>query len=118
MEQSEKTVAGLEAELALLRKERTVDTIASVLATATGFGGLIAIVYFLNKTLEALPAGATSADIIDAFPCSTQLSWVLGLGGVIYGLRQRSRTRQRVAHFQARIDKLERSLDPTQSEDS
>jgi len=115
LDQSEKTVAGLEAELALLRKQRTVDTIASVLSTATGFGGLIVIVYFLNRTLEALPAGSSAGDIVAAFPWSTQLAWLLGLGGVIYGLRQRSRTRKRVEHFQERIEKLESAIDPTTS---
>ena len=64
MQESEKTVASLQAELALLRKQRTVDTVASVLSTATGFGALIVIAYLLNRTLEALPEDATAADIV------------------------------------------------------
>ena len=107
------------AENSLLKRQRNVHPIASVLNNLVRWGGLVLISYFIYLSVDALSGQKTVADIGVRFfgeiSISTAVAWIFGIGGAGYGLRQRSLRRETTEKLQGRIKHLEKHYDPGRS---
>ena len=119
MAEHKKSRGQLEAELNFLRNQRAITSWASVLNNLIRWFGLVAIAAFAYMSIDALSGKATSSNINVPFLANLRLRnllpWVLALGAVVYGWRQRDLRKTTVERLQARIRDLERRYDPNRS---
>jgi hypothetical protein len=114
-----KSRAELQAENRLLRRYRQGETVTSIVTTAIRWTGAIAISWIGYLCIQALSGQQTFADIgvsvLADVRISQALAWLLGGGGVAYGLGQRKLRRDTVERLQGRNQRLERERDPRRS---
>ena len=108
----------------ILRKLSLAETITSAWNSTVKWGGLVAISYFVFRTVEALSGTTTFADIgleVRAFAnikISQLAAWFFALCGVGYGLGQRRLRKDTIERLQSRIQRLETEIDPDRSTSS
>jgi hypothetical protein len=114
-----KSVAELRAENRLLRQYRMSEGIVSVFNNLIRWAGAVAIAYFGFRGVAALAGQQTAADIGIKFLAdvrvSEALAWIFGTSGLAYGWRQRKLRRDTVERIQSRVEKYEKSIDPSRS---
>lgn len=114
-----KTRAELEAELRLLRRSRSGDGVVSVINNAIKFGSIVAVFYIIFLMVDALAGKTTDGNIIiefvSKFEVNKWLAYILGGGGVTYGLAQKRLRRNTVQRVQPRVQKLEKKIDKRRS---
>jgi len=114
-----KTVAELQAEVELLKREKAARGWVEVVNNVVKWGGLVLIARYGYLTIDSLAGGRTMADIgIQLFTdirISSALAWVLAGSGIYYGHRQRKLRGDVVERLQRRIRELEERLDPNRS---
>lgn len=112
----QKTRAQLEAENKLLRRRNLASGLASILNNLIRWGGLVAIAYFLYRSVDALAGERTIADIGVNFntkiSVSEVLAWIFGISGIGYGYRQNDLRCTTIERLQGRIRELETHIDP------
>lgn len=112
---SNKSKAELIAENRFLRKDRNASNITTVVIYAIKYGALVAIFYLGYLSVLALAGKHTFADIGVSFlsdvNISVSLAWLLGVGGIFYGMRQRKVRKDTVERLQGRIQYLETQID-------
>ncbi len=112
----QKSRAELQAELRAVRQYRTVDVIGSVLRDVIRWGAVCLCGYWMYRSVAVLAGRVTLADIgirvLGSLRVSEALAWILGVGGVGYGARQRRLRRDTVERLSSRIQILERAIDP------
>lgn len=123
MAKKKKTRQELEIENGLLKRNRGVSAIASVLNNLIRWGGLVAIFYWMYRSVDTLSGKQTDAifdvGIITSITASVAfknvLPWILAFLGVGYGLKQRSLRKTTIERLQDRIRELEKHVDPGRS---
>jgi hypothetical protein len=89
---------------------------ASVANNLIRWGGLVAIFYFIYRSIGALAGNTTVANIgLTVFgdvKLSDVFGYVFGGSGVAYGLAQKRLRRNKTHYLQGRIKDLETKLDP------
>ena len=99
---------------ALLRGE----SIASVLNTLIRWTGLVLIAFFAYRSIDVLAGETTGADIgisvglLASVPVSQAVAWILGAGGMAFGLLERRLRKNTIERLQSRIKSLETQADP------
>lgn len=116
MAAKKRTRAELEAELRLLKRQKTAGTLATVLNNLIRWSALSVIAYFAYRTVASLSGETTTADIGIKLFADVKLSevfaYLFGGGGVVYGVRQRNLRGNTIERLQGRIKSLEKRLDP------
>lgn len=111
--------AQLEAELRVMRRQRTGGALASVLNNLIRWAGVVGIAGFTYLSIDSLAGQTTDADIgvtlIGNIKLSEVFAFLFGGGGVFYGLRQRTLRKSTIERLQNRIRKLEESKDPSRT---
>jgi hypothetical protein len=116
MSRSEKSRAELLAEVSLLRRWRGSGAFASVVNNIVRWGGLVCIVYWIYRSVDALAGNVTTAsiglNIVGDVRLSDIFGYLFGGSGIAYGLSQRHLRRRTIYQLQARIKELEAHIDP------
>lgn len=111
-----KTNAQLNAESQFLRRSRAVEAVTSVLNNLVRWAGAVLIARYGYLSISELAGQTTFADIgvniLSDLRVSQAVAWLLGGGGVAYGLQQRKLRRDTVERLQGRISSFEKALDP------
>lgn len=114
-----KSRAQLEAELRVLRKSRFAEGTVQVLLSLIRWSAIILIARYGYLSIEALAGKSTLADIginfLSDIKVSVAIAWGVGVGGAIYGLKQRKLRRDTVERLQERIQTLEAEKDPART---
>lgn len=109
----------LEAELKVLRRQRSGGAIASVMNNLIRWAGTVAIAGFVYMSIASLAGQTTNADIgvtvIGNIKLSEVFAFLFGGGGIVYGLRQRALRKSTIERLQDRIKKLEAARDPNRT---
>lgn len=110
-----KTYAEIEAELKFLKRSRRSDAIAAVGQAAFKYGAIVGVAYYGYKSVSALAGQATNANLmIELFGNShvaVAIGWTFGIGGIIYGRRQRSLRKDVIERLSGRIAAYEKEID-------
>lgn len=110
-----KTKAQLQTELRSLKATRLSEGWVAVIQSAIRWGALILIARYCYLSVYALAGRVTLADIgISVFgkvEISIAIAWIIGIGGISYGLNQRRLRRNTVERLQRRIQELEKRHD-------
>lgn len=114
-----KSKSQLEAELKVLRQSKVSEGVVQVLSSFIRWGGIVLIVRYGYLGIEALAGKSTLADIgidfLTDINVSVAIAWSVGVGGAIYGLRQRTLRKDTVERLVGRIQEFESSLDPSRT---
>ena len=107
------------AELESGVRIRLIDKIFSTIQYGIMWLSLLGIAGFFYLTVKSLAGTYTFADIgikvIGDFKVSEALSYLFGVGGVGYGLRERKLRRQTTERLTERNVTLEKLIDPTRT---
>jgi hypothetical protein len=116
---SKKSKAELEVENRYLRSALRSDRVAIVLSHAIRHGGVVAVFYFIFRSIEALAGketiAVTIASVIGKAEINNWLAWVLAISFGYYGRRQKQLRRKVTERLQERIKSLENKLDKNRS---
>jgi hypothetical protein len=116
---NKKSKSQLEAELRVLKKSRFAEGTVQVFLSLIRWGAIVLIVRYGYLSIEALAGKDTFTDIVINFlsdiKVSVAISWSVGAGGAIYGLKQRKLRRDTVERLQGRIKLLESEKDPSRT---
>lgn len=108
-----------EAELQYAYRCRVVDTVGATIQTAIPWLGMTAIAGFLYLSVDSLAGKHTFADIgmaiLSDIKISEMVAYILGGGGVLYGIKYRRLKGDNVQRTADRIAELEKRLDPNRS---
>lgn len=119
--ETRKTYEELEAENRILRSTDKALILAPIAINFIRWGGLCVISYFGYAAIAALSGKVTLSSIginfLSNVSVSSSLAWLLGGGGIIYGLRER-KLRQRTVLRMDRIPELETNIDPDRTSSS
>lgn len=114
-----RTKAELEAENRLLKQARGAQGIVSVINNVVKWGVFAWIFYCADHIVASLAGKTTSSNIAFSFITDLKMnqffSYVIGGGGVVYGLSQRSLRRKTTERLHGRIQELETRIDPGRS---
>jgi len=112
----EKSKAELLAENRYLRRTNTAQAIASIVNNAIRWTGVVFISWCGYQSINAMAGKQTAASILISLfgnlTVSQSLAYILGAGGVIYGLSERKLRQGTVKRLQKRNQDLEGRLDP------
>lgn len=101
----------LNATLQAMHAAQGAESLAQVVGTTVRWGCASVMAYFVYLSVGALAGKTSLADIGVRFlgdvSINMMLSWAVSLGGVVYGLRQRSLRRTVLRHLQRRTRELE-----------
>jgi hypothetical protein len=110
-----KTYEELEAENRVLRSTGVAMALAPVAINIVRWAGACVIAYFGYASIASLAGKTTLSAIginfLSNVTISNSLAWLLGGGGIIFGVRQR-RLRRQIARRLERIPQLEAAIDP------
>lgn len=102
-----------------MSRVRMAEILGKVAIALIQWGGLALIALYTFKSVEALSGRHTAADIgiklLANVTISKGLAYLLGVGGVGYGLRQRGLRRTTVERMHRRVRELEARHDPKRS---
>jgi hypothetical protein len=116
---TKKTRAQLEAEIQILRSDRSAQGVYSVVKELVRWGAMVLIAYFGFRSLEVLAGKTTSSNIfinlLTDLRANSYFAILFGGGGVFYGYRQRKLRRDTAERLQTRIKDYELKLDPKRS---
>jgi hypothetical protein len=111
-----KTLADYKAENRILRRTHISVSIASVINTLIRWAGIVGIVYCIYLSINALAGRQTIANIavnfLGSLTVSKSVAYILGGGGVIYGVAERKLRQRTIKRLQGRIQQLETARDP------
>lgn len=111
-----KTAAELLAENRILRRGNLATSINNVLVNMIRWGALVLIFRYGYLSISALAGKATLASIgvefLGNLTISQTLAYVLGAGGVLYGIGERGLRRRTVKRLGPQRKALEASIDP------
>lgn len=114
-----KTAAELKAENKLLRKTNVALAIAGVVNNLIRWTALSFMAYCIYLSINSLSGRETAAQILinvlGDLKISESVAYVLGVGGVIYGVNERRLRQKTVKHMQGRNIKLEKKIDQKRS---
>ena len=103
-------------ELRFQFRFKLIDLAASTVALLIPWGSLVVIGYLLSGALNALAGKFTFADIgirvLSDVRVSEGLTYLLGGGGIAYGLNERRLRRKAIERLSGRVQELEKRLDP------
>lgn len=106
-------------ELKYHLRSKLIDAVAGTLQVAIRYGVFLLVAYFIYLSVNRLAGRYTVADIglrlLANLRISETLGWSTGLGGILYGWRQRKLRRDKTEYLQNRIKELESMLDPKRS---
>jgi len=92
---------------------------ANVVNNLVRWGGLLGIAFYGYKIAASLAGETTAADIginiATDFRISEALAWLLGGGGVAYGIGQRKLRKDVIERFSERQKTLESLIDPNRT---
>ncbi|MEW6351245.1 MAG: hypothetical protein AB1646_19490 [Thermodesulfobacteriota bacterium] len=112
----------LTPEQRLMGRLHLIDALASIVNRLIPWAALVFIAHWIYLAILALAGQKTIADIgisfLGSVTVSEALAVVLGGGGIAYGLKQRKLRRDTIERLQARIQDLERRLDPNRTSSS
>jgi len=104
------------AEIDATVRLRRVDGIVSTIQHAVKWLSLLGIAYFVYMSIRSLSGHYTFADIgikfVGDLKLSEGLSYLFGVGGVGYGMRERRLRRKTTERMSARNVQLEQMIDP------
>ncbi len=108
-----------EIELRFQLRFKLIDLAASAFSLLIPWGALIVIAYYLSGSINVLAGKYTFADIgfrvLSDIRVSDGVAYLLGGGGVAYGLNERRLRRKTIERLSGRIQELEKRLDPRRS---
>lgn len=114
-----KTRSELAAEVRMLRRTDSVNGWASVLRAGIKWGAVTIIAVKAMPVAERFAGDTTLVDLslrfVSEIGINVPLAWATAIGGVGYGLRQRSLRRDAIERLSSRNAKLERHQDPRRS---
>lgn len=94
-------------------------SVAAVLQTLIRWGGSAVIAYFAFRSIAVLAGRETSANIILNFlsniGVSSSLNWMVGVGGVAYGLNQKRLRSQNIERLSKLNKALQEPIDPNRT---
>src|SRR5262245_4265215 len=113
---TKETIGELRAENRLLRGTTKAVAWASVLKDLIRYGCFAAIGFFAYKSIDSLAGRVTDANIfinfLGSLTVSKGLAYILGGGGMVYGIAQKRRRQKDTARLHQRIHHLEKLRDP------
>jgi len=116
---AKKSKGQLEAELKVLRQSRNSEGVVQVLISLFRWVGIVLIVRYAYLGIEALAGKSTLADIgvnfLTDINISVALAWAAGLGGMVYGIKQRELRKDTIERLVGRIHELEGEVDPNRT---
>jgi hypothetical protein len=108
-----------EQELAAHKFATLASSITTVLTELIKWGVVALLGYYAMRAVEALAGKSTNADIGISFfgtvEVSVTVAWIFGIGGIIYGARQRHLRKNTVERLAERNRTLELQIDPKRS---
>ena len=108
-----------EVELRILRVTRWVEGVVQVLLSLIRWVAIVLIARYGYLSIASLAGQNTLADIginlLSNIKVSVALAGAAGVGGLIYGERQRKLRKNTVERLQGRIRELETEIDPNRS---
>lgn len=111
--------AELLAEIKFLRQDRWITIIGSNINTFIRALKWIAIMYFVYLSIQSLAGHTTFANIalqvLTDFRFERIVSYTLGGGGIIYGLRERRLRKQAIEQLETRATSAEKLIDSRRS---
>lgn len=109
----------LEIENAYLKTQRLRNNTVTIGQTLIKWAGVVCCFKFISDAISALAGKDTSAnlvlDILASASFSVSVSIVFGVGGVAYGLSQRSLRIRNILRLSGRVAELEAQIDPGRS---
>lgn len=109
----------LEIENAYLKTQRLRNNTVTIGQTLIKWAGIVCCFKYISVAISALAGKETSAnlvlDILASASFSVSVSIVFGLGGVAYGLSQRSLRIRNILRLSGRVAELEAQIDPGRS---
>lgn len=119
MRQDKRTRDQLLAEIDRLRRGSIIDEVGQTLRWTLAVACIAFVAWCMREAVRDLAGLQTNANISVGFlgkiEVAATLSMVFGVGGVLYGVAQRSLRRKTVKRLQARIQLYERRQDPRRS---
>ena len=116
MAKKKKTAAELAAENKLLRTGNLATGVNNVLLNLIRWGGVVLIFRYIYLSIEALSGKTTMAAIgvnfLGNLTVSQSLAYILGGGGLLYGLGERRLRKRLVKRIGGRTRQLEAAIDP------
>lgn len=111
--------SGNEFETRILWTTRLVEGVGQVLSSLIRWGAIVLIARYAYLSIASLAGQNTLADIGINFLSNIKVSGALagatGVGGLIYGERQRKLRKNTIERLQGRIRELETEIDPNRS---
>lgn len=96
-----------------------IDVVGSIVHRLIPWGGLVLVSYFWTSAITTLAGKHTIADIgirmLADVKISEAVAYILGLGGIGYGIGQRKIRRDTIEREHRRVQELERRLDPNRT---
>lgn len=102
-------------------KYRVLAKVTDLSKTLFRIGGFLGGLWIIKETLVPFAGGESTADIDILYQLATDLSadkwvaYILGGGGIIYGIRKRKLRKEYIERMSGRIESLEKRVDPGRS---
>jgi hypothetical protein len=109
----------LQAEIAERRFFKTVDSVVSIVGTLLKCVTVVIIARYIYLGVAVLAGKSTLADVgfrvLGNIKISDSIAYILGVGGVVYGVGERQLRRRNIERLSREKNALERILDPTRT---
>lgn len=103
----------------ILEKATLAEGAIQVLSSLIRWGSIVAITRYAYLAIDSLSGKNTLADIgvnfLTDIKVSVAIAWSAGVGGMVYGARQRKLRKDTVARLQERVRDLESEINPNRS---
>lgn len=111
-----KSKSDLEVELRILKQSRIAENVTQVFLHLIRWGGIVLVVRYMYLAIDSLSGKDTNTDILINFlsniTISNWLAWLVGILGVLYGLRQKKLRKDTTERLQDRNISFEVQVDP------
>ena len=105
-----------ELELDYGFKFKCIDLLSQLILVGIPWGALVFIVYWVTGALAELSGKTTLAQLgisfFGNFTINTTIAYIVGIGGIGFGLTEKRLRRNAIERLQGRIQQLEEVRDP------